>query len=925
MSGMERINNAVRELLSYADGFELDNRSDAQLLEEFSEYVRLIPFDAQGHSWDDFFFMAGITPDVLADLSSGRVAADGTLLPQQAFLIAFLKLVRTPRALLNFLPLAHRELYYRTLLGLSERTAKPDSVILSLAPSKTEQTCFVPAGTLFDAGKDQSGDTLQYALDQSILVNRCVWTDLRWVQPAKSGASTASLVFDQQQADWPAEGVLLFNPQTASQPVVTGRLVASPALAMTGGKCTYTLNFGSTTVNSADLSVAQISSGSKWLNLTLPDQPTTAVTLVLSINSVDAVSAPQGLDGITLDTPVIKLGREDGQPVPSITSLDVQIDGNTNVLYSTDSGVGRLSTLSYPFGTAPVVGRGFNLVSSDWCTKVDGASFTITLSPQWIGLPTVSFKDWYSGYNAGLPPADNSAFTVQAWWMSADGTSMPLGIAIDNASLQSLFAKDGVPVGVALSIVLPSALPSAIARPSNPCDWPSWIRLELTPLDFGHQTYQTLVGTGASLNPPYTPQVTAMQVSYAIQTAEYDQYVLTPFGYAADGTAADDPKQYYLYAGLTGGTPGETLSLYWQLQSPQSLAPAWEYLSQSNTWMSLDSTLTDGTQGLEQSGFWTTTLPQDAANDATGMPEGRYWLRAKMQNAIVPMGKTGIGTAPNGYVWLQGLAANSMSATLDIAGTVSPQHFLAPLPAKTITRPVTPVEGLGTVSQPWPSWGGQAAELPAQFFIRTAQRLSHRNRALTWQDMATLLRSRYSSIYNVITPPVAQMTLLPAATTQTLVVIPDNAWRDNQDPLRPLFSQSHLDEMAVYLQGLASAWSSIKVVNPIYTNVDLVYDVSFNLNSDYADAQLRQALTLHYMPWVTGGLKGASAGNEIDYYGLIAFIQQQPYVTEVNSLKLNNAQATVQAALNEVLILNWPVAIGRASKAKSSKGQRRSV
>jgi hypothetical protein len=911
MSDVENINGTLSQLIGYADQFKLDDRSDQQLLQALSDYVQLIPFDDASQSWADFFFMTGKTPEILGGLSSGSAAADGTLLPQQAFLMAFLKLVRTPRALLNYFPLAHRELYYRTLLGLSEKPARPDSVVLTFGLSKAAQECFVPAGTLFDAGKDNKGAPVQYSLDQSLLVNQSVWTDLRWIQPdstlgaQEAGGTTpalATVAFDHQLNTWPASGLTLFDPQASSEPVVSGRLVASAALAMSSGVRTYTLTFDSTSVNSADLSVARISSGSNWLDLVLPSPSTNATTVVLTLSAqAGAVSAPQDLDGITMDMPVIKLGTVNGQTVPAITALDVQVDGNDAVLYSTDNGVNPVNALSYPFGTSPVVGRGFNLISPDWCNDVQAESFAVTVTPQWIGLPAGSFTSWYTGYDADVAPNDNNDFTVSARWMSATGSTSDS----TSTALQPLFKSGSTvaPAGAALTIVLPSPLPASATRPADPCDWPAWVRFELTPRDFGHQDYQKLAGT-KPLNPPYTPQSSTTLVSYKIATAAFEQYVLTPFGYAVDGVPVGDFTKSYLYVGLTGGSPGETLSLYWQLQSPQSLAPSWQYLNQSNAWASLESSLVDGTQGLKVSGLWTTTLPHDAASDVTWMPQGRYWVRAIMDSASAPLGNTGVGEPTVCYAWLQGLAANSMTATLNAPDTLSVQHFVAPLPAGTITRPVAPVDGLGEVSQPWPSWGGQAAEQPAQFFTRAAQRLSHRNRAVTWQDMVTLLKSRYSSIYNVIVPSEDSMTDLPPATTQILLVIPANAWKDNQDPLRPLFSQSHLDDMAAYLQALASAWTRIQVVNPVYVDVAIAYEISFSVNPDYGYRQLQQALTLEFMPWVTGGPRGVTAGNSIDYYGLIAFVQQQPYVTEVKSLTLNGGRATIQGARNEVLILN---------------------
>jgi hypothetical protein len=906
MTVPDKLLRALSEL-AVDDGFRLDGRSDEQLLQSFEDYVALIPFDSS-YTWADFFFMSGNAPPVLAELSGKPDSADGTLLPQQAFMLAFLQLLKTPRALFNYLPFAHRDLYYRELLSLRESPAQSDNVVLQFALSPSVRECLLRAGTLFDAG-ETGGVPIRYALDADLLVNPSVWTDLRWVQPGDGPSLVAAIAYDQQQGAWPTAGVRLFDPEAQQQPVVVGRLIASDSLAMSTGIRTFTVTFGSV-VTSADLTVAQVSGANGWLELALSSVSQDQLTLSWLLDGDQpAISPPDNLDGITMDVPVLKLGCVNGQTVPVIVGLSVQVEGGSAVSYGTDSGANRLDGASYPFGTMPVVGSGFNLIAADWCEQT--APLELTLAPRWLGLPDEGFPDWYANYDSDVKPADNSDFKVQALLMSSSG-AQPLSSSIDNPAAtgpQPLFAAGkGAPAGASLTVAVPPMLPTGAGNPSNPCDWPRWLRFELTGRDFGHQDYQKLAGT-TTLNPPYTPQINAMTVSYAVEAADIVQYLLTPFGYMAEGAQPDDPDSSYLYVGLTDGTPGETLSLYWQLQSPQSLQPAWEYLNQANTWASLGDTLVDDTQGLMDCGLWTAVLPHDAATDAPQMPSGRYWLRAVLDQPCALMNPARVNesaeTAQYGYVWLQGISANGMTATLDEPQTVPASHFTRPLPAFTVTRAVTPVAGLSSVTQPWSSSGGRPAETPSEFFSRVAQRLSHRNRALTWQDMAALLQAHFSNVFDVALPPADSMTDLPASLIQTVVAIPVNEKKDNQDPLRPQFSQAHLNEMKQYLQGLASAWARIEVVNPRYRDVRIAYNITFNVNPDYGYRQLQERLTLHYMPWILGGPRGVTLGNTLDYYGIIAWIQQQPFVTSVNSMTLNGQSVSIHAQRDEVLILTW--------------------
>ncbi|MFM0742099.1 hypothetical protein PQQ51_33140 [Paraburkholderia xenovorans] len=907
MADLTELKNTL-DGIAVGNGFVLDSRSDESILTAFQNYAALIPFDTDGHSWADFFFMANNSPAALAQLHASSSQADGTLLPQQAFLLAFIDLLKTPRTLLNYFPAAHRELYYRDLLGMSEKDAMPDSVALSFQLKPTTEQLFLPAGKLFDAGQDQRGVALRYALDQSLLVNQGQWSDLRWVQPGTARTQLASAPFNLQNDQvWPEYGMRLFDDSAADQnTVVTGRMVESALLAMPAGLRTITVTF-SDDLDASTLTIAQVSSGDSWLDLAVSSTSATVFTFTLPADAA-AIASPQDLDGITSSVPLMKIGRNDGGAVPEILSFTTDASGSSEVHYSTDYGVGQLDTdnVSYPFGTSPVVGSGFNLIDPGWCSRTE--SVTLTLALPWSGLPTVGFPTWYAGYDAASIPADNDQFTVQAMLVSATGktvleakTDYKTSATDLGTSYLSLFKLGtDAPIPTTLTIVLPPLLQPSTIDPSNPCDWPQWLRLELVGRDFGHADYQKLAGT-KSLNPPYTPQLNSMTVDYTMSatTSDFNQYLLTPFGYVADTTVPDDPIQSQLYLGLTGGQPGETISLYWQLQSPQTLVPSWEYLNQDNQWSSLSETVVDGTDGMLTSGLWSTVLPDDAADDVSQMPTGRCWLRAIIDPPELPSDNT------SRYPWLIGIAANSMTATLNAPDTVDAAHFLRPLPAGTVTRPVAAIAGIQTVTQPWPSSGGEPPEAPTAFFSRVAQRLSHRERALTWQDMASLLKARYSSVFDVAIPPVDVLTRIPASSTQTLLVIPVNSKKDNADPLRPKFSQAHLSEMTDYLDSLGSAWASITLINPTYTNVAIAYDVTFNVNPDYGYHKLQELLTVNYMPWMWDRQSGVTLGNTLDYYGIIAWIQQLPFVVQVNSLTLDGGKASVQGGEQDVLILTW--------------------
>ena len=713
--------SALENLLSsLAPGnpFKLDSRSVQDLLEFVERYAQLIPFSGSQHpgqsgSWADVLFMDGNTPQVLAQLYENRELADGDLYPQQALLLAFVQMLQTPQALLNYLPHAHRDMFYRQLLGLKERAAEPPCVALTFALSTAVSELLIPGGTLFAAGQDRHGTAIEYALDQSVLANHGEWSDLRYCYIGTANTPPQSrIVYDQAQDQaWPSTGLRLFSEHAPDPDILDGRLLISSLLAVEEGVAhTFTLTLAEA-FDSSTLSAASISGGKHWLPLQW--SPSISNTLVFTLpEDADPITAPINLDGLTQDVPVLKWAVTYGLPVPSVTSL-----------------------------------------------SIDG---------------------------------------------------------------------------------------------------------------------ETPVATG------------------------FEQYVLTPFGYSASPQVVD---QNQLFLGFAGLEPGQTLSLYWKLQGSSLLAISWEYLNQHNQWASLDAMVIDDTAGLFRSGCWSAILPEDASATALSMPSGRYWLRALMGT-----GSTSTAAAYD-YPIMLGLHANSMTATVINPGDLDSVAVTEPLPAHSITQPSFVIPHLASTDQPWSSWGGRAEETRDAFFQRAAQRLGHRNRALTWQDMVDLLKTQFRVVYDVVVPPSTDQRVVPAPLAQQLVVIPFNTEKDNADPLRPIFHNTTLEAMESYLEPRTSPWQNITVANPSYRDVLVEYRVIFlpGVNIDYGYRQLELALQQRYMPWVDGHAEAVTLANRLDYYEMMAAIQEHPLIERVDILRLDGGTQTIQGDSDEVLILQITV------------------
>ncbi|MBS9433050.1 hypothetical protein [Photorhabdus hainanensis] len=903
--GQTGLHNKLTAIVSETD-FKLDERSTLDILDWLKEYAEKIPFGQEKEQfWSRFYFIQENTPQQLADIYQEANRANGTLPAHQAFLLAFLKLLETTKILFNTFPARHRDLYYRELLGLKPRDAQADRVAIGITLNSDRAEYLIPKGTLFDAGHDSAGNPLQYGSELNVLANQGELTDLCWYRKEGNGWKSAIPLNLADNIEFPENGIRLFSPTPDDVSVLSGYLITSPLFTMPAGERTIKVTLISEWQGDSNQITAQISSGDHWLFLSV-EKENVNLKLSLSAND-DPTSPPNALDNMTFDVPVLKLSTKQGPMLPQIKDIEINININDNrsVNYASDGGIEQINATSFPFGQSPLLGSGFNLVAPEWYNSENA---TLMITPQWVGLPTVNFSTWYEGYKT---KPDNSAFKIQGYLVTPQKREILKGKilnkeTINKAESQSLFnggsGDNNKPQGRSLEFTLPT-MNFPLADSLNPNDWPAFVRIELAGQDFMHTQYWK---DPKDKNLPYIPQISALQIQFNVEvkSKQFTVYPLTPFGRGEATAEMPTLTHDAFYLGFTGVLPGQTLSLYWQLEGVKVLDLSWFYLDEHNTWSKLDKLVDDQTGSLFDRGIWRTLLPQDASNQAALMPTGRYWLKAEI------VGKTD----PQDYPRIKGLLYNATIATLANAETVEQEHFINGLAADSIKQPVATIAAINSVTQPWASWNGRSRETEQAFLKRIPVRLSHRNRVLSWGNMVTLLKDHFVSLFDVRYHSGSQLTTIPAPEKQQLIVIPDNRYKDNDDALRPTLNPARLAEMVLWISQLSSPWAVIEINNPTYIDVSVSYQVTFisDVNSDYGHYQLQQQLSRIYMPWAENPAIGVATGNRIDYYQLLATIQQSPLVERVTNLSLTIADqtkgavgASIEAKDNEVLILVW--------------------
>jgi hypothetical protein len=381
--------------------------------------------------------------------------------------------------------------------------------------------------------------------------------------------------------------------------------------------------------------------------------------------------------------------------------------------------------------------------------------------------------------------------------------------------------------------------------------------------------------------------------------------VLPQFSFVRDTAPLTSEAEFYI--GITGLVPPQNLSLLFQVVdgTANPLAPKpvphidWCYLA-ANEWVEfLENAITDATGELLNSGIVTFAVPGDATSDNTLFPPGMIWIRAAVHEAS------------DAVCRLQLVAAQAMKAVFSDQGN-APDFSATPLPPGTISKLATPDSAVKGIAQPYPSFGGRAAEQPWDFYQRISERLRHKDRAIALWDYEHLVLQAFPKIYKVrclnhtryepgdstggsdMCDGGIYRELAPGHVT--IIALPNLRFQRQIDPLKPYTSLGLLEEIQNFLEQRTTAFLDqrttgfvrLHVRNPQFEEVRVTFKVQFQAGIDesYYKTQLQQSITHFLSPWAFTGIGVPSFGGKIYKSVLINFVEEQPYVDYVTDFQL---------------------------------------
>ena len=639
--------------------------------------------------------------------------------------------------------------------------------------------------------------------------------------------------------------------------------------------------------------------------------------------------------------------------------VETRVKGLKSLTLINELGLLDASSPFTPFGPMPKRNAYLMLGSAELFRK---RLTDLVIHMEWNNLPEAQggFAEHYKEYNNGT---ENASFQLGLSALS-NHTFRPLD-AEKRQTFPAFVSKDSeghlkdnvVIEGVQLDRlqIQPDYTLRELPEYSNKVR-SGYFKLQLSnpPMAFGHAEYPRLFSKAmiAQSRPggifgrnaendgeqdlprePYLPVINKLTVSYKASTtlnmrplesgdndeAAHEKVIcLHPFGQQtifADGKVTDRfllpqfERDGYLFVGLSDVKPGQTISLLFHIRESKqktwinNLDVRWGYLH-TNRWdpLTQESLLSDGTNQFTTTGIIKIIVPADIRNDNTIMPPGLYWLCAAAKGNLNIAGR------------VLGVQINAVEAVWVDNG--DPFHFDDPGQLPPIRELVQQRPEIAGLTQPIEFYGGRRAEQMAELYVRTSERLRHKNRIIDSWDIEHAVLAQFPAVREV--KCINWMEYKNTTPGEiTVVVIP----RAQEDDLEPMLGFHQLDVIRDFLKQRTSPFVQIRVINPVYEKIKVTCAVLLQkgLESDkgmYRE-MLQEGLLHKICPWLRGGMVGP--GGKISKNDILAFIKSLPYIRFVTRFSLvkifeqtdmeagfDLTDTARQAAASEVLVPETP-------------------
>lgn len=629
-------------------------------------------------------------------------------------------------------------------------------------------------------------------------------------------------------------------------------------------------------------------------------------------------------------------------------TVNIDVRGVKSLTLTNDFGAINPLKPFYPFGTRPVRQSNFMV----GCPEVFKKEWTkLNLDIEWKNTPvktgsgkTDAFADLYFAYRTSFfnkTSASEYAAAIKTETNFIVGSKDHFQATL---SVQGNEKTEAVNDKLKLFKTVGETVQTQISITNNDHkfapDWNGQVQLSLNQ-HFYHELFQkiyalALVGNNPETivpNEPYTPLAGSIRLSYSAEKLlvkkagtetgnELNVFHLHPFGQTPEFSSQSAKtgtllpafsKGGELYIGIENVEPLQQVSLLVQVlegsENPETEPFAedekmeWSALC-NNHWTLLDTDfmISNPTDNFLKSGIVKFVMPAAATSENTLLPGRVHWIRAKIQKEY------------NAVCKVLQISAQSVLAEFSDAGN-DLTHLEKGLPAQSVSKMVTRLSAVKSVSQPFNSFSGKPRETDAAWYRRVSERLRHKNRAITVWDYEHLILQQFPEIYKVKCLNHSKVEWKNNKTQYSflspgnvlIVVIPDIVSKNVFDIYQPRVSKATLNAVQRFVARLNSPQVNVAVINPEYEEVMVRLSVKFHKGYDenYYKNLLNSDITKLLSPWAFENAAGIRFGTALHRSSIIHSIEKLSYVDYVEDVKLirGNEISTTQ------IVPSCPVAI----------------
>lgn len=285
--------------------------------------------------------------------------------------------------------------------------------------------------------------------------------------------------------------------------------------------------------------------------------------------------------------------------------------------------------------------------------------------------------------------------------------------------------------------------------------------------------------------------------------------------------------------------------------------------------------ISNNTDNFLNSGIIKFSIPRQATQNNTRLPEGYIWVRAKMHKAY------------NAVCKAINIHTQAVRATFK-DGENELSHLNNGLPAGTIKKLITRIPQVKGVTQPYNSFNGIPEESDQRFYRRISERLRHKNRAITLWDYEHIILQEFPDVFKVKclnhtyiedeNNAIKDNYVAPGHVT--LVVIPDSVNKNVFDIYQPRVSKALINKITTFINTKNTLHINANVINPRYEEVSVTLEVAFleSFDERFYSKQLEEDITKFLSPWAFSVEQEIRFGIDLHKSILIDYIEKLPYV-----------------------------------------------